>query len=420
MYRNKLLLLCVLVINTAVQAQVFRSTAPPPPPPDPTATTPPNEPTWPLISLDTNFISWSEEQLRLLAPQEHIVQQLDFPGRSFGRFYLTEDRLALALVKSLYEEGRQVGSELHFNLLDTTGLIVDSLILPHDKGITIVDLCEADGFFYLAYQKSINSGNRYMHIAKVDQTAQLIWETKLGQRFGTRGLRLLRPAPDGNIVLLSQMYDQVGFDIISTAGNFVERKLLHFYQEFSPKSFFFKPNGQVVGIGTYTEYEGPNVKTSSVVFELDRSFQLLHYQQVQSPFNDIAQDVTMDEQGNYYYFTNAENTRAPYGQRTNFMTIGKLDADFNPIASTNIKNTDTGLSLGLSYHPNKGLFAYQRFWNKGNSFTLFQLDTDLELQEIVSAKGRFGTPLQLLLQDDQFLLMFDSRGSKVITFSLGK
>ena len=422
MLRLALLLIFLAGIPINGRSQVFNTpTAPPPPPSSAPTTTSTSVPDY-LLQIDTSMQEWSLDAVTTLGPHDHRLRFEHFKKQSFGRLHKNGETLAFAAVHTTYKDGYSNGSELRFKLLDLKGQILDSLSIPHQKGISLVGLTSDGSSYYVAYQREISSGDRTMHVAKISQEAELVWETLIGQRFGTRGLNLLRVSPDGNVVLFAQMYDQIGFDQINTEGKIIGRKLLYFEEDFSPRSFFFEEDGSLVGIGSYTEYEGSETYSSSVVFRLNASYQLLHYKQLQSPYQDEAQDVISTEAGQYAVLTNATNLSAPYGERQNFMTISILNQELDLVHQTNIKNTATGLSLGLHFDPQAGLFTYQRVYNRRPSFLLYQLLPDLSIKQMYSARTEagleIGDPTKLIKQDGKFYLLCGDLSSTLVSFSL--
>lgn len=411
--RHYTLLLLSLLLSTAANSQVFRSSlAPPPPPASPTGTA--SGSTTYQLAIDTSFSAWSLDAATAIDANTGKISSTPFTDRGFGRICFAGDHLALGAVHTLYENGSSIGSELIIQLMPPEGTST-SLTIAHDKGIRLHALTSDGTDFYLAYTLEINSGDRDMYVAKISATAELDWTCKVGKRFGTGGMQLLRIDPQGNLVLFAKMYQEVGFDRISPAGQIIDRKMLDFYQDFSPTSFFFKPDGGIVGIGSYLEYEGRNTYTSCIVLELDTNYRLKHYRQLKSPGLDKAQDITMDEEGNYYFLTNTQNSEKYYIHDQDFMTIGKLDANFNLLATTNLRNTEIGHQLNLVYVPGQGLLATQRVYNPRPTFMLFSLNKDLRLEEIYTAPGGYGSPSQLIPHQQQLYLLCGDTKSNLVS-----
>ncbi len=411
-----LLIFCLAFSHTLV-AQVFRSPAaipPPPPPPGLENTDKLEVPTY-LIAVDTTFTRWSPKAPKVLSATDGSLSSKSFKNQSFGRIARTTKQLCLATTRSIYEDGKLSRSELLLQLRESDGEMEDSIVIHHEKGIRIRGLTNDDDNFYVAFTKEISSGDRDLYVAKISPKAELLWETNIGKRFGTSGLELLKLDGAGDIVLFSSHYDNVGFDRLSPDGQIVDRKALFFYDDFSPKSFSFKPDGGIIGIGTHQEYEGRDVYTSSVIFELNANYQLLRYRQLRSSGLDDAQDVIMDDQGYYYFLTNTGNSSKSYLHDADFMTIGKLDQDFNLIESINLQNLETGQSLDLVAIPNYGIVTYQRSYNSGQTFVLFSFSHSLELQQILTAPGRYGSPNQMLYFDKKLLLLCGHSHTALVT-----
>ena len=89
---------------------------------------------------------------------------------------------------------------------------------------------------------------------------------------------------------------------------------------------------------------------------------------------------------------------------------------------TNIKNTATGLSLGLHFDPQAGLFTYQRVYNRRPSFLLYQLLPDLSIKQMYSARTEagleIGDPTKLIREDGKFYLLCGDLSSTLVSFSL--
>lgn len=414
-YVLTLILCCAFGLSSFTQ--VFRTYTPPPPPPPPGhQTTTEDEQPYYKIEIDTSFSTWLLEDATVLNETSGDLRSQFFEEQAFGRICAAGDRLGVATVQFLYEEGKSVVSNLIMQVLQLNGEVESSLQIPHDDGISLIGLTSDRQQFYLAYQKSINSGDRDMYVAKVNRAGQLLWETRVGKRFGTSGMQLLQLDQEGNLILFAQMYKEVGFDRISAEGQLIDRKMLYFVQDFSPKSFLFKPDGSIIGIGAYQEYKGRDVNTSSVLFELDQDYVLKQFRQIESTGLDQAQDVALDEAGNCYVLINTQNSEKSYLHDKDFITIGKLDQDFNLVESTNLQNTDNGTQLRLIYQTGQGLLAYERIYNPGPTFLLFSLDADLQLKQSLTAPGRFGSPKQMLIHEQRLFLLCGDLKSNLLSF----
>ncbi len=408
-----LLLGCLLSISG--NAQVFRNYAVPAPPPEPGV---PQQPAKgeKIYTIDTTFQTWQEAEVKWLDADSSIHWEKQFPNYSQGRIAKNSQHIGLAGVETIYTDGYASESRLYLDILDLSGTPSGKLVVTNTKGIILVSVAAGEAFFYLAYEKHTGSSDRNMFIAQVDTLGNLQWETNLGQRYGTSGTRLLQVDPEGNAVLFAQMYKEVGFDVLTPAGVIKDRKMLYFNHTFSPTSFSFRKNGHVLAIGKQLKYVKSETYSSSVAIELDDQYQVLQYCQIESPYNDVALDITEDEQGHIYFLTNAEDLKSPYGQRANFSIIGQLDTNFELLQTSRFNNTSTGLSLQLAWSPTLGLWTYQRYYNKGQTFALFHFNEDLSIESIWSKHGAFSDPHQLLITDDTFYLGGGSRDSWVLNF----
>ncbi|WP_020537088.1 hypothetical protein [Lewinella cohaerens] len=406
-----LLLGCFFPTNG--NAQVFRNYATPAPPPEPGV---PQQPAKgeKIYTIDTTFQTWQEAEVKWLDADSSILWEKQFSNYSQGRMAKNSQYIGLAGVETIYTDGYASESRLHLDILDLNGTPSGQFVITNTKGITFESVAADETFFYLAYEKYTGSSDRNMFIAQVDAQGNLQWETKIGQRYGTSGTRLLQVSPAGEIVLFAKMYTEVGFDVLTKEGAIKDRKMLYFINEFSPVAFTFRKNGHLLAIGSQRKYVKSETYSSGVVIELDDQYQILQYCQIESPYNDVALDITEDEQGHIYFLTNAEDLKSPYGQRANFSIIGQLDANFELLQTSSFQNTSTGLSLQLAWSPTHGLWSYQRYYNKGQTFALFHFKEDLSIESIWSRHGAFSDPHQLLIADDTFYLGGGSRDSWVV------
>lgn len=413
-FRLSLLLRSFFIIGVLspvfLVGQVFRNFAPPPPPSAPgstvaTSTTAPN-----LFLLDTLYQHWELTDVRELVI-DSTSWELQLPQYSYGLSAKNEQAIGIAAVETIYTDGYTSDSRLHLMIYDLSGNETGHFTLSHPAGCSIIAITADRENFYLAYEKTINAGDRDMYVAQVNSQGQLQWETKLGQRFGTSGTQLLQVDPQGNAVLFAQMYQEVGFDILSPQGEVMNRKLLYFQAEFSPAAFFYQQDGSIAALGTYQSYPNRKSETSSILFTLDTAYQVIQYRQLQGTYTDKALSITSDNQGNYYCLTNSLDYQAAYNKRANFSTIIKLNNQLEVVDTLQFQNSNTGLQLQLEWHPQLGLWAYQRLYLKGQTFALFQISDDLLLENIWSKKGNFSDPHFLTITDDTIYLGGGSRDS---------
>lgn len=408
-----LFLLLGCLLPTDGNSQVFRNYAVPPPPPEPGV---PQQPIKgeKIYTIDTTFQAWQEPEVKWLDTDSSILWGKQFPKYSQGRMAKNSQYIGLAGVETIYTDGYTSESRLHLDILNLNGNPSGQLVITNTKGITLVGVAADEAFFYLAYEKYTGSTDRNMFIAQVDAQGNLQWETNIGQRYGTSGGRLLQVDPEGNIVLFAKMYKEVGFDRLTPAGVIKDRKMLYFTNEFNPVSFTFRKNGHVLAIGSQRKFIKSETYSSSVAIELDNQYQILQYCQIESRYNDVALDIIEDEQGHIYFLTNVEDLKGPYGKRANFCTIGQLDANFELLQISRFQNMNTGLSLQLAWSTMHGLWSYQRYYNKGQTFALFHFKEDLSIESIWSRHGAYSDPHQLLITDDVFYLGGGSRDSWMV------
>lgn len=412
-------LFMVTLLTVPLSGQVFRGFSPPPPPPEPgTQARSSAHEDQKVVHLDTLYQQWEVEEVQQLVMDDLTNWEVQLPSYSHGISAKNEQFIGIAAVETIYTDGYTSDSKLHLNTYDLRGNAIGHFTLSHPPGISVKAIVADSENFYLAYEKSINSGDRDMYIAKINTKGQLQWETKIGKRFGTSGTQLLQIDPQGNVVLFAQMYQEVGFDILSPQGEIIDRKMLYFQEEFSPASFFYQKDGSIVALGTYKSYPNRKSESSSILFTLDTAYQVVQYRQVQSPYTDQALSVTTDDQGHYYCLTNSLNYQAPYDKRANFSTITKFNDQLEIIDTLQFLNTQTGLQLQLQWHPQHGLWAYQRLYNQGQTFALFQLSADLLIENIWSKKGHFSDPHFLEIVDDTLYLGGGSRDSWLLVKSL--
>lgn len=348
-------------------------------------------------SIDTVFLDWNILDGRDITADTGIEWQQTKENQGFAFFAHGQDNLGMISVEYHYKEGKVDGCDLHFEVVDPDGQKMSGTTISHAKGITTIGITFDGTHYYAAYQKAINSGDRDLYVAKFTDKAELVWETRIGKRFGTSGPNLIKINADQQIVLFTQMYDKVGFDILSTDGKILDRKLVHFLNEFSPTSFMYNNEGNIVAIGSTRRYKGRETISSFVVFELDKNYQPVRYRELGTKFINLGLDVIQDEEGFYYFMANCENLKAPYGQRDNFTVIGKLDGELKLKKTKRIENKSTGLSLRLSLLAQNGLLFFQRSGERGYGFHLFRLDRDLELQQVYNVKGKFQNPNNLVV-----------------------
>ncbi len=348
-------------------------------------------------SIDTVFLDWEILEGSEVNTDSGIGWQEIKDNQGFALFAAGNGHLGMISVEYHYKEGKADGCDLHFEVIAPDGSKLAGTNISHPKGITPIGITADGTHYYAVYQKAINSGDRDLYVTKFSDKAEIVWETRIGKRFGTSGPNLIRINADQQIVVFTQMYDKVGFDILDFDGKILNRKMVHFLNEFSPTSFMYNKQGNIVAIGSSRRYKGRETISSFVIFELDKNYQPLRYREFGTNFINLGLDIVQDEQGFYYFLANCENMKAPYGQRDNFSVIGKLDEEFKLKKTKRIENKSTGLSLRLSLLSKNGLVFFQRSGERGYGFHLFRLDRDLELQQIYNVKGSFQNPNNLTI-----------------------
>jgi hypothetical protein len=356
-------------------------------------------------TIDTVFMDWQFEKGQEIDTEKGIKWLKVKDEQGFGFFASAGETIGLMSVKYRYTKGKVSGCTLYFDVFNAVGNELASTTIDHDKGITTVGITSDGTNFFLAYSKAINSGDRDLYVSKISAEAKLVWETKVGKRFGTSGPGLIKINADKQVVLFTQMYDKVSFDILSPEGKIVDRKFVPFVNEFSPASFTFNKAGHIVAIGSSRRYVNSKTISSIIIFELDESYQPLRYREFGSSYTDLGTDVIPNDEGGYYFLGNCENFKAPYGQRPNFTVIGKLDEELKPKRIKRMLNNSTGLNLTMAWSPQNGLIFFQRSGERGYGFHLFQLDADLELYKIHNVKGIFLNPNNLIVGNDNNLIL---------------
>jgi hypothetical protein len=142
-----------------------------------------------------------------------------------------------------------------------------------------------------------------------------------------------------------------------------------------------------------------------VVFELDKQYDLVRYREFGSKYVDLGLDVIQGDDGYYYILANSENLKAPYGMRSNYSTVAKLDEEFKIQKVKRIENKSTGLSLRLAWLSQNRLIFFQRSGERGYGFHLFELDTNLELGKFYNVKGHFLNPNTFIVNDKGSLFL---------------
>jgi len=389
--------LILLCSGIEINAQVFRLTPPP------------GEKKVKLkhrfSSIDTTFLDWQIEKGTEINAENGIVWQKLKENQGFSFSAIAGETLGMMSVEYKYDNGRASGSILHLDIFGTDGSEIASGSLSHSKGISLIGITTYGTSYYLSYEKNISSGNRDLYLAKFSNEAALIWETKVGQRFGTSGAGLLKTNEDGDILLFTQMYDKVSFDILNPKGEIIDRKMIPFINEFSPASFIFNKKGNIVALGSSRKYVNRETISSLVVFELDKQYDLVRYREFGSKYVDLGLDVIQGDDGYYYILANSENLKAPYGMRSNYSTVAKLDEEFKIQKVKRIENKSTGLSLRLAWLSQNRLIFFQRSGERGYGFHLFELDTNLELGKFYNVKGHFLNPNTFIVNDKGSLFL---------------
>ncbi|KAA3621207.1 MAG: hypothetical protein DWQ02_28145, partial [Bacteroidetes bacterium] len=316
-YSRIMIVLTLFFTITMLQAQVFNPAY---------LTTAPDQKKTKLkhrfSSIDTVFSDWNIPEGRDLTIDSGIEWQEIKENQGFAFFASGNGNLAMISVEYHYKEGKVDGCDLHFEIIDPDSQESKRGKISHEKGITPIGIVTDGSSYYAAYQKAINSGDRDLYVAKFTDKAEIAWETRVGKRFGTSGPNLIQINSDHQVVLFTQMYDKVGFDILDMDGKILDRKLVHFLNEFSPTSFMYNKYGNIVAIGSSRRYKDRETISSFVVFELDENYQPIRYRELGTKFINLGLDIIQDEEGFYYFLANCENMKAPYGQRDNFTVVG--------------------------------------------------------------------------------------------------
>ena len=362
--------------------QVFKSEQVPPPPTINKSKDPSQENK--IFKIDT-LIAGLNIEYTLLENHEQkpILKELNTLNHS--HFAQTPNNIFVAGTNTEYQGGTPVNTYLIIYVLDTHRRMVATDKLSCKKGITIISVTADKNDFYVMYQKAISSSDRDLYITKFNNKAEEVWSYKVGKRFGTRGLGLLKMINDKTLIALTNHYNKVGFDILSSDGQYQERKVLNVVDELKPTSFIVNNKNEIIVVGSLKKYKGSGKYSSGIVFSVDQDYKPTFYKEFSSDFTDYGLDIKMNSNHDYILFLNSVKYSGPYNKRYKISTLLLLNKNFEVKEKLSLYNKDDSSKNRLFISEDNSIYFYQ----KNKKLEIYMLTENLEILNTYNLDGNY-------------------------------
>jgi len=353
-----------------------------------------------IFTLDT-LLKDHNFKHKLLEIQDSTPILKELKKLNHSQFAETNNNVYVVGTITEYQEGTLMKTDLNIYAMDTQHRIVATNKISHKKGITIISVTSDQTDFYVMYNKTISTSDRDLYISKFNNKAKEIWSYNLGKRFGTRGLGLLKMIDDKTLIALTSHYNKVGFDILSSEGEYQKRKELNVIDELNPHSLIIDMHNEIVVVGSLNKYRNSNTYSSAIVFKVDQNLEPTFYKEFSSNFTDYGLDIKTTTSGDYVILTNSVKFSGPYNERYKFSTLLLLDESFQIKETFSIKNNDDSSKNRLAISKDNSIYFYQ----KNRKLEVYMLTENLELINSYNFEPNFRDPSYMKALENNKLII---------------